>query len=94
MSTSADPDGSAAPPADGLIVERRSYTDPEVVALVARVQAEYVLRYGGPDETPMDPAQFEPPAGVFLLGSVAGQAVSCGGWRAHGGRPSASTEVP
>jgi GNAT superfamily N-acetyltransferase len=50
--------------------------------LVARVQQEYVRRYGGPDATPMDPADFVPPRGVFLVAYVGDRPVGCGGVRA------------
>src|SRR5207344_3353885 len=49
----------------------------------SRVQAEYVQRYGGPDTTPTDPDQFEPPGGVFLVGWAGGAPVACGGLRRH-----------
>ncbi len=81
MNTSAEP--PAEPPAE-LVVQRRRYTDPDVVELVEAVQAEYVVRYGGPDETPMDPAQFDPPAGMFVVGLLGTAPVACGGWRAYG----------
>ncbi|WP_414813216.1 GNAT family N-acetyltransferase [Nocardioides sp. Root1257] len=45
------------------------------------VQAEYVVRYGGPDETPLDPLMFEPPAGSFFVGYVDGEPVATGAWR-------------
>jgi len=38
------------------------FDDPVVTDLIERVQQEYVLRYGGPDATPVDPAEFTPPA--------------------------------
>jgi GNAT superfamily N-acetyltransferase len=60
------------------------YGDPVVRALEERVQAEYVVRYGGPDRTQMVPAEFDPPTGVFLVGWVDDVAVTCGGFRAHG----------
>jgi GNAT superfamily N-acetyltransferase len=66
--------------ADLTIVSRR-YLHYDVVRLVADVQAEYVLRYGGPDETPVDPAHFDPPQGLFLVGYVDGKAVATGAWR-------------
>jgi GNAT superfamily N-acetyltransferase len=57
--------------------------DPVVQDLVAQVQAEYVLRYGGHDRTPVQPTEFSPPQGLFLVGWLAGTAVACGGWRVH-----------
>lgn len=57
------------------------YDGPAASRLVPLVQAEYVDRYGGPDDTPIEPAEFRPPAGLFLVGYVAGDAVACGGLR-------------
>ena len=79
MSISAD-----EPRADGFVLRSRPFGDPDVVRLVDEVQAEYVVRYGGPDETPIDPAQFDPPNGLFLLGYLNGRPVACGGWRTLG----------
>lgn len=65
----------------GLDLALRSFTHPDVEALVAEVQAEYTRLYGGPDETPLDPAVFEPPQGRFFVGYRAGEPVVMGGWR-------------
>lgn len=59
------------------------YTDPVVRALEAELQQEYVLRYGGGDESPVDPAQFAPPHGLFLVGFVDDEPVASGGYRQH-----------
>ena len=59
------------------------YTDPVVRALEAELQQEYVERYGGVDETPMDPAQFAPPGGLFLVGFEGAEPVASGGFRRH-----------
>ncbi|HEY2204117.1 MAG TPA: GNAT family N-acetyltransferase [Pseudonocardia sp.] len=58
-----------------------AYTEPAAVALVGAVQAVYLQRYGDTDITPVDPAEFAPPGGCFLVGDVDGVAVACGGWR-------------
>lgn len=63
----------------------RAYDSPDARKLIAEVQQEYVVRYGGPDESPTDPAQFAPPLGAFLVGYVDGTAVACAGWRARDG---------
>ena len=63
------------------------YEHPDSVRLIAEVQQEYVRRYGGPDKTPTDPAEFEPPRGLFLVGYLDGRPVACGGWRAQDGMP-------
>jgi GNAT superfamily N-acetyltransferase len=61
------------------------YDHPVVRELETQVQAEYVRRYGGPDETVMDPAAFTAPLrGAFLVGWVGGIPVAMGGIRAHG----------
>jgi GNAT superfamily N-acetyltransferase len=59
----------------------RSFGDPVVQALVAEIQQEFVARYGGPDETPLDITMFDPPAGAFLLGTLDDEPVAMGGWR-------------
>jgi GNAT superfamily N-acetyltransferase len=51
--------------------------------LISAVQAEYVVRYGNPDETPVDPAEFAPPNGLFLVGYLDGVAVATGAFRRH-----------
>jgi GNAT superfamily N-acetyltransferase len=62
-------------------IEPRAYDDPDVVRLVAAVQAEYVARYGGPDAAAVEPGEFAPPAGLFLVGILDGEPVVTGGWR-------------
>jgi GNAT superfamily N-acetyltransferase len=75
---------------DGLEIVRVGYGHPDAMALIAEVQQEYVVRYGGPDETPLDPLMFEPPSGSFFVGYLAlpdaggeRRAVASGAWRAH-----------
>lgn len=67
-----------------LVIEARPYTDADVQRLVEAVQAEYVVRYGGPDAAKVDPSDFAPPNGSFLVGFVNGAAVAMGGWRFTG----------
>jgi ribosomal protein S18 acetylase RimI-like enzyme len=62
-------------------IQQRAYSDPVVARMVGEVQAEYVVRYGGPDAAEVDPAEFQPPAGLFLVGFADGVAVATGGWR-------------
>lgn len=64
-----------------FLIEARPYDDPDVGRLVDEVQAEYVVRYGGPDAAAVDPAEFVPPAGLLLVGLLDGVAVATGGWR-------------
>lgn len=65
------------------LVEVR-FGDPRVQELVAEVQAHYVVIYGSPDESPVDPSEFASPRGLFVLGlddDSDGRPVAMGGWR-------------
>jgi GNAT superfamily N-acetyltransferase len=62
-------------------VQQVPYTHPDAQALVDAVQREYVERYGGPDESPVDVADFDAPKGVFLVGFVDCAPAVCGGIR-------------
>ena len=68
-------------PASRLVLHTVGYLHPDAVALVARVQAEYVERYGSPDESPVDPTLFDPPEGLFLVGRLDDEPVATGAWR-------------
>ena len=61
------------------------YGHPDAMLLIAEVQAEYVVRYGGPDRTPLDPLMFEPPTGSFFVGYLPNSSlpVASGAWRSH-----------
>ncbi len=59
------------------------FDHPDAVKLIDAVQQEYVTRYGDPDITPVDPVEFAPPGGIFLVGYAEGTPAVCGGWRAH-----------
>ena len=85
MSTSAERSRGEHRLRDGSVVGLRAvpYDDPVARDLVDRVQQEYVDRYGGPDEAPVDPAEFVPPAGLFLVAEVGGRPAGCGAWRRH-----------
>lgn len=64
-----------------LVLSPTPYDDPVAVALIEAVQQVYVARYGGRDATPVEPAEFAPPRGLFLVGRLSGEPVACGGWR-------------
>ncbi|CAB4937573.1 unannotated protein [freshwater metagenome] len=64
-----------------LQVVRVPITHPDAQALIEAVQAEYVARYGGQDESPIDPADFEEPLGRFYVGYLDGTPVATGAWR-------------
>jgi GNAT superfamily N-acetyltransferase len=70
-------------PGRELLCKIVGYADTDARTLIGAVQQEYVRRYGGEDATPVDPADFAAPRGLFLVGYSDGQPVACGGWRAH-----------
>lgn len=57
------------------------YRHPDASRLIAEVQAEYVVRYGGPDEALIEAGQFDEPDGSFAVGYCDGEPVAMGGWR-------------
>ncbi|WP_324278407.1 GNAT family N-acetyltransferase [Blastococcus brunescens] len=69
---------------DGTVATLRAlpYDDPLAQYLVEAVQQEYVQRYGGRDASVVDPAEFLPPRGIFLVVEVDGVPAGCGAWRA------------
>ena len=66
---------------DGLRLVAVGYGHPDATRLIETVQAEYVVRYGSPDESPVDPLMFDPPHGTFLVGYVGEVPVTTGAWR-------------
>jgi GNAT superfamily N-acetyltransferase len=62
-------------------IEQVPITHPDAQLLIEEVQQEYVARYGGPDRTPYDPGEFEPPAGAFFVGYRDAVPVMTGAWR-------------
>lgn len=77
----------------GLEIVRVGYGQPDAMRLIAEVQAEYVQRYGGPDDTPLEHAMFEPPAGSFYVAYAEGEAVATGAWRRNGIEAFGTTET-
>ncbi|KGN40000.1 GNAT family N-acetyltransferase [Knoellia aerolata] len=57
------------------------FVDERVQRLVDEVQSHYVVIYGTPDESPVDPLEFTPPGGRFVLALLDGEPVAMGGWR-------------
>lgn len=57
------------------------YDGPVAQELIAAVQQEYVTRYGGPDDSPVDPDEFTPPDGCFVVAYDGVEAVATGGLR-------------
>jgi GNAT superfamily N-acetyltransferase len=68
-----------------MIIRAVAFDHPDAVKLNDQVQAEYHVRYGdGGDATPLDPSDFEPPGGLYLLAyDQDGVPVASGGWRAQ-----------
>lgn len=64
-------------------IEIVDYDHPDSRVLIDSLQQEYVERYGEEDLTPVDPAEFRPPRGLFLLGYLDGRPVVSGGWRSQ-----------
>jgi GNAT superfamily N-acetyltransferase len=58
-----------------------AYDDEVAAGLIEQVQQEYVVRYGGRDVAPVDPGEFSPPHGLFLVAVLDGTPIGCGGWR-------------
>jgi len=67
---------------------------PDALALIAEVQQEYVVRYGGPDESPIDPTMFDPPGGAFFVGYLGAVPVATGGWKRRSGIAAFGRTVP
>jgi len=79
-------EGGTGPGRGGrLRIEPARLDDPLAADLIELIQGEYVLRYGGRDDAPIDAAEFAPPKGLFLLATLDGEPVGCGGWRSLGG---------
>jgi GNAT superfamily N-acetyltransferase len=57
------------------------FDHPDAVRLIDEIQQVYVERYGGEDATEIDPREFDPPGGLFVVGYVSGEPAACGGWR-------------
>ncbi|MGH8867560.1 MAG: GNAT family N-acetyltransferase [Actinomycetes bacterium] len=74
-------------PAGDFVLRREPYDSDAAAQLVELVQQEYVVRYGGPDGTPVDPAEFAAPGGAFLVGYHLADGVerpiACGGVRRY-----------
>ena len=71
----------AAPPSCELRIACVGFGHADALRLTAEVQAEYVARSGGSDETPLDPTMFDPPRGSFFVGYLGDEPVVSGAWR-------------
>jgi len=70
----------------GLDIRAERYDSPAGQTLTAQLQQDYVIRYGGPDDSPIAATEFTPPDGVFLIGYLGTEPVAMGGLRRHGAR--------
>ena len=75
------PASATAAEPSSLEIRRVGYGHPDASLLIEQVQEEYVVRYGGRDETPLDPLMFEPPDGSFYVAYLDGVPVATGAWR-------------
>src|SRR5690606_29632764 len=48
------------------------FDHPDAQRLIAELQDVYRERYGGEDDTPVDPREFAPPGGHFVVGYAGG----------------------
>jgi GNAT superfamily N-acetyltransferase len=64
-------------------ISANGYDDPVSRAIIADALADLGVRYGSStgDDTPVDPSEFTPPGGRFLLAWADGAPAGCGGWR-------------
>ncbi|MFD5509875.1 GNAT family N-acetyltransferase [Streptomyces sp. NPDC127051] len=69
----------------GIQLRALPYDHPDALKLNDQVQLEYQARYGGEgDVTPLDPAMFAPPNGLYLLAyGPTGAPIASGGWRSQ-----------
>lgn len=79
--------------ADPVRIDVRPFDHPDAAPLIAELQQFFVVRYGEEDMTPVDPAEFTPPRGLFLIAYLGGRAVACGGWRVHDGLDGPEAEL-
>jgi GNAT superfamily N-acetyltransferase len=64
-----------------LTLDRVTYGDADVAALVEQVQDYYRAIYGGPDDSPLTDTELTPPTGLFLLARFGDEPVGMAGWR-------------
>ncbi len=66
---------------DDVQIRREALHGPVASQLIDELQAEFVARYGGRDDSPLTAAALAPPTGDFLVGYRDGRPVACGGIR-------------
>jgi GNAT superfamily N-acetyltransferase len=78
---------AAEPGAHRVEVRLLPIDHPDAAALVNAQWAELSDRYGGGDPSQLDPADFSPPRGAFVVVYVDGRPVACGGFQPMKGEP-------
>jgi len=78
MQSSVTAVGNGSP---DLLLVQVPFGHPDAIRLINAVQQEYVARYGGMDETPLEHAMFDPPQGSFFVGYLGDAVVATGAWR-------------
>jgi len=68
-----------------LEIRPMRYGAPVAQALVAAAMADLAERYGSGDDSLVEPVEFDPPEGAFVVAYLGGAPVACGGWRSHAG---------
>ncbi|MER5890038.1 GNAT family N-acetyltransferase [Streptomyces sp. NPDC001941] len=68
-----------------MLIRTVPFDHPDALRLNDEVQLEYAERYGGEgDVTPLDPAMFAPPRGLYLIAyDEHGTPLATGGWRSQ-----------
>lgn len=74
-----------------MILRTVPFDHPDAQRIDRLLQGFYREVYGDEDATVLDPVQFAPPAGLFVVGYEEDRPVASGGWRALG--PSHDPEV-
>jgi GNAT superfamily N-acetyltransferase len=64
-----------------LEIRPSAYDAPEAEPLLRAAHEDLIEVYGSGDENPVDPREFDPPAGRFLIAWLDGEAIACGAWR-------------
>jgi GNAT superfamily N-acetyltransferase len=86
-------DSGDALPDNSVRIDVVPFDHPDAAPLIADLQQYFVVRYGEEDMTPVDPAEFAPPHGLFLIAYLYDRAVACGGWRVHDGPDGPEAEL-
>ena len=74
-------DGGVETDRPALVLTDVPFVDERVQLLVDEVQSHYVVIYGTPDESPVDPREFAPPRGRVVLALLDDDPGAGGGWR-------------